>query len=106
MIHGTDSFDIFKALVQILKCKCLEIFGETLIISRATVEKDTEPLKDFFETLGIRVFFEFNDQINYKKCEYNCVLKDYKLWMNLPCETNFSISFDYDRSTSTPCHLE
>jgi len=106
MVHGNNSLDIFKALVQILKAKCLDIFGETLRFSRATFEKDTEPLKEFFQSLGIRVFFDLDDEMKLNKCNYDCVLRDYKLWLKLPCKTNLSISFDYDCHKSTPCHLE
>ena len=106
LIHGQNSLDIFKALVQILKSKCFEMFGETLIFSRATFEKDTEPLKEFFQGLGIRLLVELQEEIRVKKCNSDCVLKDYKLWIKMPCKNNLSISFDYDCHKSTPCHLE
>ena len=106
LVHGQNAFDIFKVLVKILKAKCLEIFGDTLTFSRATFKKDTEPLKEFFQYLGINLLLDLKEDIRVKKCNSHCVLKDYKLWIQMPCKTNLVVSFDYDSHKSTACHLE
>ena len=106
LVHGQNSLDIFKALVELLKSKCIEFFGETLVLSRSTFEKDVEPLKEFFHSLGIKLFIELQKDINVKKCNSDCVLKDYKLWIKLPCKNNLAVSFDYDYHSPNPCHLE
>ena len=107
LVHGQNAFDIFEALVHILKAKCLEIFGDTLVFSRATFESDTKQLKDFFQYLGIKLLLDLQeDNIRVKKCNSHCVLKDYKLWIKMPCTTNLAISFDYVSHKSTACHLE
>lgn len=106
LVHGSNSLDIFKALVQILKFKCFELFGETMVFSRSTLEKDTETLKEFFQTLGIKLLIDLTNAMKINNCKNNCVLKDYKLWIEMPCRTNLAISFDYVCHTSNPCHLE
>lgn len=106
LVNGSTSLDIFKALVQILKSKCFELFGETMIFSRSTLEKDVEPLKEFFYNLGIMLYVDLTENMNVKECRNNCMLKDYKLWIEMPCRTNLAISFDYVCHNSNPCHLE
>ena len=59
LINGNNSLDIFKALIQLLKSKCLELFGEQIIFSISTLEQDTKVLKEFFHNLGIKLFIEF-----------------------------------------------
>uniref|UniRef100_A0A6C0J299 Uncharacterized protein n=1 Tax=viral metagenome TaxID=1070528 RepID=A0A6C0J299_9ZZZZ len=106
LVNGNNSLDIFKALVQILESKCFELFGKTMILSRSRLEKDVEPLKEFFYNLGIILCIEFTDDINMKEYSNNCILKDYKLWIEMPCRTNLAISFDYACHNSKPRHLE
>ena len=106
LVRGSNAIDIFKTLVQILKSKCFELFGETIVFSRSTLEKDVEPLKEFFQNLGIKLFIDLTDDMKIQKCNNSCVLKNYKLWLKMPCRTNLAISFDYACHTSTPCHLE
>jgi hypothetical protein len=106
LVNGSTSIDIFKALVQILKSECFELFGETMVFSRSTLEKDTEQLKEFFNNLGIKLFIYLTNDIKINKCNNNCVLKDYKLWIEMPCRTKLAISFDYVCHSSNPCHLE
>lgn len=106
IIHGRNSLDIFKTLVQILKAKCIELFGETLTVSRATFEKDTEPLKLFFQEVGIKLLLDLQKDISEKTCDSKCELKDYKLWIEMPCKFHLVVSFDYECHKSTACHLE
>lgn len=106
LVNGSNSLDIFKALVQILKSKCFDLFGETLIISHSTLQKDVKPLKEFFNSLGIMLYIDLTDNMNVKECSNNCMLKDYKLWIKMPCKNNLAISFDYVCHNSNPCHLE
>tara|TARA_Y100000389_G_C17423024_1_gene497863 strand:+ start:732 stop:1079 length:348 start_codon:yes stop_codon:yes gene_type:complete len=106
LVNGNCSLDIFKALVRILKYKCFEFFGETMVFSRSTLGKDTEELKEFFHNLGIKLFIDLTDDMNHMKECNNYVLKDYKLWIKMPCRTNLSISFDYVCHNSNPGHLE
>lgn len=106
LVNGSTSLDIFKALVQILKSECFELFGETMVFSRSTLEKDVEPLKEFFYNLGIKLFIDLTDDMKIQTCNNNCMLKDYKLWIKMPCKTNLTISFDYVSHNSIPCHLE
>ena len=104
LVDGNNSLDIFKVLVQILKSKCFDFFGEILTISLSTFEKDTEPLKDFFKGLGIKLLFEFEEDIKVFK-KQNSELKDYKLCVKLP-ENYLVVSFDYECLESTVSHLE
>lgn len=106
LVHGKNSLDVFKALVQILKSKCFDLFGETMTFSQSILEKETEPLKEFFKELGIKLFIDLHEDMSIKTCNYDCVLKDYKLWIKMPCRTSLAISFDYACHSSTPCHLE
>jgi hypothetical protein len=106
LVNGNTSLDIFKVLVQILQSKCVEFFGETMIFSRSTLEKDAEPLKECFYNLGIILCIDLADDINMKKCSNNCMLKDYKLWIEMPSRMNLAISFDYACHNSNPRHLE
>lgn len=105
LVDGKNSLDIFKVLVQILKSKCFDFFGEILTVSRSTFEKDTEPLKDFFKRLGIKLFFDFEEDIKVYSKKQNSELKDYKLWVKLP-ENYLVVSFDYECLKSTVSHLE
>ena len=97
---------LFLLQLQILKFKCFDFFGETMTFSRSTFEKDVEPLKEFFYNLGIMLYIDLTDNINVEECSNNCMLKDYKLWIKMPCRTNLAISFDYVCHNSIPCHLE
>lgn len=107
LIDGNNSLDIFTVLVKILKSKCFEFFGEILTFSRTTFEEDTEPLKDFFKSLGIKLLFDFEEAMkNYPKNQKpKFELKDYKLWIKLP-DTYLMVSFDYECHKSTVSHLE
>jgi len=108
LVNGSTSLDIFKALVQILNSKCFDLFGDRMIFSRSTLEKDVEPLKEFFNNLGIILYIDSTDDIYIKEeCNKKCItLRDYKLWIKMPCRTNLAISFDYARHNSNACHLE
>lgn len=80
-----------------------------MVFSRSTLEKDTEELKEFFQNLGIKLCIDVTDDMDalkIKKCNASCVLKDYKLWIKMPFETNLAISFDHVCHSSNPCHLE
>ena len=106
LINGNNTFDIFVTLVYILKVKCFELFGERMIISSSTFEKDTEPLKEFFASLGIVIFFDISNTVKNRTRENTCFLKDYQLWVSLSSDKHLLIRFDYEKHQSTPCHLE
>ena len=108
IIDGKDSLDIFKMLIKILQAKCIELFTNEMKISlnQYDFEKDVKPLNDFFKTLGIKIIWNIREDILVKKCDTNCVLKDYMLWIKLSHKHHLSISFDYFFEHSAPCHLE
>lgn len=106
LVHGSNSYDIFKALLSVLRGKCEDFFGETLNISNVNFDEDVKPLKEYFETLGIKLVLNLSDSKILHASSTTCALKDYKLVLKLPRNYHLSISFDYDMQTSTPCHLE
>ena len=111
MNRSKESLGIFLSLVDILKAKIIDSFGENVSIPSEEDELRYEMshLNDFFQSLNVKMIWNVTEGIDVgKRCNRNtgCSLKDYKLWVKLSCSRMLSISFDYFPVYSSPCHLE
>ena len=106
-MNNSKDLLIFTRLINILKHKCIEYFGDVITLSySSSFERDMNILVTFFEDLSIKLLYEITDDIEIKKCKSKS-LKDYKLWIKMQSGGYLSIGFDYSfNNLSSPCHLE